>query len=221
MGHFLIDHASVLPKAFDEATFAMYGTALRGQTQQRERWKRAVGATEGAVGEAIGQVYVDRHFPPQAKTEMDALVANLRKAMALNLDELTWMGDDTKSWLRPSPSFNPKVGYPKEFETYEGLPSETAPGEQHPGIGMELEDNRSDLGQPVDRDRWFMNPQTVNAYYNPAFNEIVFPAAILDNPFFGMGADPAVNYGAIGGVIGHEMGHGFDDQGPSTTPMAS
>ena len=125
--HFLIDHASVLPKAFDEATFAMYGTALRGQTQQRERWSDAVGATEGAVGEAIGQVYVDRHFPPQAKTEMDALVANLRKAMALNLDELTWMGDDTKVMAQAKPrSFNPGR-LPKEFETYEGLTVETAP----------------------------------------------------------------------------------------------
>ena len=213
--HFLIDHADVLPKAFDEATFAMYGTALRGQTQQRERWKRAVGATEGAVGEAIGQVYVDRHFPPQAKTEMDALVANLRKAMALNLDELTWMGDDTKVMAHAKlESFNPKVGYPSAFETYEGMAlGDSALENSIQAATWSWEDNRSDLGQPVDRDRWFMNPQTVNAYYNPAFNEIVFPAAILDNPFFGMGADPAVNYGAIGGVIGHEMGHGFDDQG--------
>lgn len=213
--HFLIDHASVLPAAFDKATFAVYGTALRGQTEQRERWKRAVSATEGAVGEAIGQVYVDRHFPPQAKTEMDALVENLRKAMALNLDELTWMGPDTKVKAHEKlNSFNPKVGYPKAFETYEGLTlGDNALENSIQASAWSWEDNRSDLGQPVDRDRWFMNPQTVNAYYNPAFNEIVFPAAILDNPFFGMGADPAVNYGGIGGVIGHEMGHGFDDQG--------
>lgn len=213
--HFLMDHASVLPAAFDQATFAFYGTALRGQTEQRKRWKRAVSATEGAVGEAIGQVYVDRHFPPQAKAEMDELVANLRKAMALNLKELDWMGPDTKVMAQAKlDSFNPKVGYPKEFETYEGLTlGSNALENSIQSAIWSWEDNRSDLGQPVDRDQWFMNPQTVNAYYNPAFNEIVFPAAILDNPFFGMGADPAVNYGAIGGVIGHEMGHGFDDQG--------
>ena len=213
--HFLIDHSSVLPAAFDEATFAMYGTALRGQTEQRERWKRAVSATEGAVGEAIGQVYVDRHFPPQAKVEMDELVANLRKAMALNLDELKWMGPDTKVMAHAKlDSFNPKVGYPKEFETYEGLTlGDSALENSMASAKWSWEDNRSDLKKPVDRDQWFMNPQTVNAYYNPAFNEIVFPAAILDHPFFGLGADPAVNYGAIGGVIGHEMGHGFDDQG--------
>jgi putative endopeptidase len=213
--HFLIDHASVLPAAFDQATFAMYGTALRGQTEQRERWKRAVSATEGAVGEAIGQVYVDRHFPPQAKVEMDELVANLRKAMALNLDELKWMGPDTKVMAHAKlDSFNPKVGYPKEFETYDGLTlGDSALENSMASARWSWEDNRSDLKKPVDRDQWFMNPQTVNAYYNPAFNEIVFPAAILDHPFFGLGADPAVNYGAIGGVIGHEMGHGFDDQG--------
>ena len=213
--HFLIDHSSVLPTAFDEATFALYGTALRGQTEQRERWKRAVRATEGAVGEAIGQVYVDRHFPPQAKVEMDTLVANLRKAMALNLDELAWMGPETKVMAHAKlQSFNPKVGYPNEFETYDDLTlGDSALDNSMQVAAWGWEDNRSDLGQPVDRDRWFMNPQTVNAYYNPAFNEIVFPAAILDHPFFGLGADPAVNYGAIGGVIGHEMGHGFDDQG--------
>ncbi|HCH64312.1 MAG TPA: zinc metalloprotease [Deltaproteobacteria bacterium] len=213
--HFLIDHASVLPAAFDDATFALYGTAMRGQTEQRKRWKRAVRATEGAVGEAIGQVYVDRHFPPQAKVEMDALVANLSKAMALNLDELTWMGPETKVMAHAKlASFNPKVGYPKEFETYEGLTiGDNALENSIQNAAWSWEDNRSDLKKPVDRDQWFMNPQTVNAYYNPAFNEIVFPAAILDHPFFGMGSDPAVNYGAIGGVIGHEMGHGFDDQG--------
>lgn len=213
--HFLMDHASVLPAAFDEATFAMYGTALRGQTQQKARWKRAVRATEGMVGEAIGQVYVDRFFPPQAKSEMDTLVENLRKAMALNLDELQWMGPDTKVMAHAKlNSFNPKVGYPNTFETYEGLTlGDNALENSIQSSAWSWEDNRSDLDKPVDRDRWFMNPQTVNAYYNPAFNEIVFPAAILDHPFFGLGADPAVNYGAIGGVIGHEMGHGFDDQG--------
>jgi putative endopeptidase len=213
--HFLIDHAANLPALFDETVFAMYGTALSGQTEQRERWKRAVGATESAVGEAIGQVYVDRHFPAQAKVEMDELVENLRKAMALNLDELTWMGPETKVMAHAKlQSFNPKVGYPAEFETYDGMTmGDSALENSIQASAWSWADNMSDLKKPVDRDQWFMNPQTVNAYYNPAFNEIVFPAAILNNPFFGMGADPAVNYGAIGGVIGHEMGHGFDDQG--------
>ncbi|MDG1482609.1 MAG: M13 family metallopeptidase [Myxococcota bacterium] len=213
--HFLMDHASVLPKAIDDAVFAMYGTALRGQTEQRPRWQRAVSATEEAVGEAIGQIYVDRHFPPQAKVEMDALVANLRTAMALNLDELAWMGPDTKVMAHAKlDSFNPKVGYPAEFEVYQTMTlGEDALTNDIQSSSWSLADNLSDLKKPVDRDQWFMNPQTVNAYYNPAFNEIVFPAAILDNPFFGLGNDAAVNYGAIGGVIGHEMGHGFDDQG--------
>lgn len=213
--HFLIDHADVLPARIDQAVFALYGTTMRGQTEQRERWKRAVSATEGAVGEAIGQVYVDRHFPPQARAEMDDLVANLRTAMGVSLDELEWMGPETKVQAHAKlDSFNPKVGYPDEFETYADLVvGDNALENSLAAEAWAFADNMADLGQPVDRDRWFMNPQTVNAYYNPAFNEIVFPAAILEAPFFGLGADPAVNYGAIGGVIGHEMGHGFDDQG--------
>ena len=213
--HFLIDHSDVLPASVDTAVFALYGTLLRGQTEQRERWKRAVSGTEGAVGEAIGQVYVDRHFPPQARDEMTVLVENLRKAMALNLDELAWMGPETKVQAHAKlQSFNPKIGYPENFETYEGMTlGEDALANSIASSAWHMQDNLADLGQPVDRDRWFMNPQTVNAYYNPTFNEIVFPAAILEQPFFGLSADPAVNYGAIGGVIGHEMGHGFDDQG--------
>ena len=213
--HFLIDHADVLPSAVDTEVFALYGTAMRGQTEQRERWKRAVGATEGAVGEAIGKVYVDRHFPPQAKEEMGELVSNLRAAMALNLEELEWMGPETKVQAHAKlHTFNPKIGYPDEFETYEGMT--VGGGALENAIAAEAwayGDNMSNLDKPVDRNEWFMTPQTVNAYYNPAFNEIVFPAGILDQPFFGLSADPAVNYGAIGGVIGHEMGHGFDDQG--------
>ena len=213
--HFLIDHASVLPQAVDAPVFAMFGTALRGQAEQRPRWKRAVGSTEDAVGEAIGQVYVERHFPPQARAEMDELVENLRAAMALNVDELAWMGPETKVQAHAKlQSFNPKVGYPDTFETYDGMVlGDDALANDLASSAWHTADNMAKLSQPVDRDEWFMNPQTVNAYYNPAFNEIVFPAAILDNPFFGLGADPAVNYGAIGGVIGHEMGHGFDDQG--------
>ena len=213
--HFLVDHADVLPAAIDEATFAFYGTQMRGQTEQRPRWKRGVQSTQGALGEAIGEVYVERHFPPEARAEMDELVANLRAAMALNLDELVWMGDETKVQAHDKlDSFNPKIGYPDEFETYDALVvGDGALANSLAVSAWATADNLADLAKPVDRDRWFMPPQTVNAYYNPAFNEIVFPAAILEAPFFNLSADAAVNYGAIGGVIGHEMGHGFDDQG--------
>lgn len=213
--HFLIDHASVLPTEIDDAVFAFYGTALRGQPAQRERWKRAVSATQGVLGEAIGKVFVERHFPPENKAAMDQLVSNLRKAMAANLLDLDWMGVETRARAEEKlNSFNPKIGYPEKFESYETLSVGTSALEN--AIAAERwsrQDNLSDLGQTVDRTKWFMTPQTVNAYYNPSFNEIVFPAAILQPPFFNLSADPAVNYGAIGGVIGHEMGHGFDDQG--------
>lgn len=213
--HFLIDHADVLPSEIDEASFAFYGTALRGQPEQRERWKRAVSETENVLGEAVGKVFVERHFPPENKAAMDDLVVNLRKAMAVNIAELTWMGDETKvKAVEKLDSFNPKIGYPDKFETYETLEVSADPLANKMAAGQwAFDDNMSWLGTKVDKTRWFMTPQTVNAYYNPSFNEIVFPAAILQPPFFGLTADPAVNYGAIGGVIGHEMGHGFDDQG--------
>lgn len=214
--HFLSDHAAVLPTAIDEANFAFYGTTLRGQPEQRERWKRGVGATENALGEAVGQIYVDRHFQPEAKEAMVELVENLRSAMAQNLEHIDWMGDDTKVEAYDKlGKFTPKIGYPDKFETYDSLvivegdafANEMALGE------WQWEDMISQLGGPIDRTEWFMFPQTVNAYYSPNRNEIVFPAAILQPPFFDLYADPAVNYGAIGAVIGHEMGHGFDDQG--------
>lgn len=213
--HFLIDHAEVLPEDIDTEVFAFYGTALRGQPQQRERWKRAVSATEGILGEAIGEVFVERYFPPENKAAMDDLVANLRKAMKSNLEELTWMGAETKVKAEEKlNSFNPKIGYPEEFEAYDTLTvGESALDNAIAASKWQMEDNFSKLGTTVDKTEWFMTPQTVNAYYNPSFNEIVFPAAILQPPFFNLSADPAVNYGAIGGVIGHEMGHGFDDQG--------
>lgn len=213
--HFLIDHSGVLPEEIDREVFAFYGTTLRGQPQQRERWKRAVSATEGVLGEAIGKVFVERYFPPENKAAMDELVANLRKAMAANLEELTWMSDTTKVKAEEKlNSFNPKIGYPDKFETYDTLVvTSSALDNAMAAAQWAMEDNLSDLGTTVDKTKWFMTPQTVNAYYNPAFNEIVFPAAILQPPFFNLSADPAVNYGAIGGVIGHEMGHGFDDQG--------
>ena len=213
--HFLSDFASVLPKEIDDANFAFYGTTLRGQPEQRERWKRAVQATQGTLGEAIGKVFVARYFPPENKAAMDDLVANLRKAMAANLEDLGWMSEATKVKAEAKlDAFTPKIGYPDEFETYDTLVvGNNALDNAIAAQKWATEDNLADLGQPVDRTRWFMTPQTINAYYNPSFNEIVFPAAILQPPFFNISADPAVNYGAIGGVIGHEMGHGFDDQG--------
>jgi len=214
--HFLSDHASVLPKTIDDASFEFYGKTLRGQEEQRERWKRGVRAIDGTLGEAVGKVYVDRHFPPASKVSMDELVENLRKAMEQNLDNLDWMGADTKVEARAKlAAFEPLIGYPENFETYEGLTITADSAFQNNMSASEwgYKDMLSDLGKPIDRTEWFMNPQTVNAYYSPNRNQIVFPAAILEAPFFNASADAAVNYGAIGGVIGHEMGHGFDDQG--------
>ncbi len=213
--HFLIDHAGVLPKEIDDKVFAFYGTALLGQPEQRKRWKRAVSATEGALGEAVGKVFVERYFPPENKAAMDELVANLREAMASNVAELTWMSDATKAKaVEKLDTFNPKIGYPDTFETYDTLVvGSNALDNAMATANWGREDNLSWLGTKVDKTLWIMTPQTVNAYYNPSFNEIVFPAAILQPPFFNLTADPAVNYGGIGGVIGHEIGHGFDDQG--------
>ncbi len=213
---FLSQHADMLPTRFDEANFAFYGQTLQGTPEQRARWKRAIGATEGALGELVGQAYVDRYFPPGNKAAMDQLVANLRLAMAQGIDEIEWMGAETKEQARAKlATFDPKIGYRDNLESYDGL-------NIHPGNPLrnaiaaeawQVTDNIAKLGGPIDRTEWFMLPQTVNAYYNSTKNEIVFPAAILQQPFFGISADPAVNYGAIGGVIGHEIGHGFDDQG--------
>jgi putative endopeptidase len=213
---FLIDHAPVLPKEIDDAQFAFYGTFLNGQPEQRPRWKRAIAATEGQLGEQLGALYSARYFPPESKAAMDELVANLRKALAESIAENDWMSEATKrEAVAKLEAFTPKIGYPDEFETYEGLTirADAPLANRLAAIAWQREDNRSKLGKLVDRTEWGMLPQTVNAYYNSVFNEIVFPAAILQQPFFGPGADPAVNYGAIGGVIGHEIGHGFDDQG--------
>ena len=208
--------ASVLPKRIDDAAFAFYGTTLSGQPQQRARWKRAISAVEGSVGELAGQVYAERYFPAANKAAMEKLVGNLRVAMAANLKELTWMGPATRTQAQAKlDAFRPKIGYPNKYKTYDGLVlrADSAFANAQAVDAWEEADNLSRLGKPVDRDEWFMFPQTVNAYYNPSGNEIVFPAAILQPPFFALTNDDAVNYGAIGGVIGHEMGHGFDDQG--------
>ena len=213
---FLENNAAILPSRFDEADFAFYGQTLQGTPEQRARWKRAIGETEGLMGELLGKSYVARYFPPENKAAMDELVANLRVAVAQSIDEIEWMGEDTKvQALAKLDSFDPKIGYRDNLETYEGL--EIVPGDplanRMAAAKWQWQDNLAKLGGPIDRTEWFMLPQTVNAYYNATKNEIVFPAAILQLPFFALSADPAVNYGAIGGVIGHEIGHGFDDQG--------
>lgn len=213
--NYLRTHADVLPKRIDDTVFAFYGTALTGTTEQRPRWRRGVAAVEGAIGEGVGKVYAARYFPAENKAEMDKLVANLRTAMASNLDGLTWMGEATKVEARDKlAKFTPKIGYTEKFETYDTLTvGAGAFGNTDAAGDWAYEDMISKLGEPIDRTEWGMLPQTVNAYYSPGRNEIVFPAAILQPPFFNLSADPAVNYGGIGGVIGHEMGHGFDDQG--------
>jgi putative endopeptidase len=214
--HLIRNNAAVLPKNIDDEVFAFYGTTLNGQPQQRERWKRAVQAVNGSMGEAIGQIYVQRHFPPAAKQQMSDLVENLRRAYGERIDQLSWMSAETKVAAREKlATFRPKIGYPDRWKDYSGL--EVRAGDafgnnKRAGI-FDWNFDLARLARPTDKDEWFMTPQTVNAYYNPTFNEIVFPAAILQPPFFDPNADPAVNYGAIGGVIGHEMGHGFDDQG--------
>jgi putative endopeptidase len=214
--HFLIDHAAVLPHDIDAANFAFFGTLLSGQLQQRPRWKRGISAVEEEIGELLGQVYARRYFPAANRIAMQGLVGNLRRAMAVNLVEIKWMGPQTRrEALAKLAAFTPKIGAPAKFKTYDGLT--ILPGNPLANQiaaskwGHELQLSR--MGKPVDRSEWFMLPQTVNAYYNATFNEVVFPAAILQPPFFNLSADPAVNYGGIGAVIGHEMGHGFDDQG--------
>ncbi|WP_439619842.1 M13 family metallopeptidase [Hyphomonas sp.] len=213
--HLLIDTANVLPSGIDDTVFAFYGKTLGGLETQRERWKRGVDTVENSVGEAVGKVYAERYFPAENKAAMDNLVANLRTAMAENLEVIAWMGADTKAEAEAKLNlFTPKIGYPEKFETYDSLTvSDDAFANQMAVSDWAYKDMLSDLGQPIDRTEWGMLPQTVNAYYSPNRNEIVFPAAILQPPFFNLSADPAVNYGAIGAVIGHEIGHGFDDQG--------
>mgnify|MGYP003664755295 FL=1 len=213
--HLLIDTSDVLPASIDNTVFDFYGKTLSGQEEQRERWQRGVDTVENSVGEAVGKVYAARYFPAENKAAMDQLVANLRVALSQNLENLDWMGAATKAEAEAKLDlFTPKIGYPEKFETYDSLVvSDDAFANQMAVNAWAYQDMLSDLGQPIDKTEWGMLPQTVNAYYSPNRNEIVFPAAILQPPFFNLSADPAVNYGAIGGVIGHEIGHGFDDQG--------
>ena len=214
--HFLVTHAGVMPKAIDDERFDFYGRTLNGQPEQRERWKRGVASVDGAIGEVVGQLYVKKHFPPEAKEKMVELVENLRKAYAQRIRGLSWMSEDTKKVaLEKLGTFRPKIGYPDKWKDYTAL--EVKAGDAFGNIVrarvFDWNFDLARLSRPTDKDEWFLTPQTVNAYYNPVFNEIVFPAAILQPPYFDPNADIAINYGGIGGVIGHEMGHGFDDQG--------
>lgn len=208
--------APFLSSAFVDANFAFYGTELTGVPVNRERWKRGVGFVEAAMGEAVGKVYVERHFPPAAKDAMDELVANLIEAYRQSISQLEWMTEATRQRaLEKLAAFTPKVGYPVKWKDYSALEVDAADviGNVLRTNAWEHDRQLAKLGAPIDRDEWYMTPQTVNAYYNPLMNEIVFPAAILQFPFFDLERDPAANYGGIGAVIGHEIGHGFDDQG--------
>jgi putative endopeptidase len=208
--------AAYLTDAVVEANFDFYGRTLSGTEEIRERWKRAVSLVEALMGDAVGRVYVERHFPPDAKARMDVLVDNLREAYRVSINDLEWMTPETRRRaLAKLDKFTAKIGYPKKWRDYSTLVID--PSDLYGNVirGAEVEHARelAKLGGPVDRAEWFMTPQTVNAYYNPGMNEIVFPAAILQPPFFDADADDAANYGGIGAVIGHEIGHGFDDQG--------
>ena len=214
--HIASDNATSLPKAFDDASFEFFSKTLRGQEVQRDRWKRGVQMLDGLIGEGLGELYVAKYFPPENKAKMDDLVANLRSAMGERLKTLAWMDDATRAEaVKKLGTFDPRVGYPVKWRDYTAYTVEAGKLFENVRAGRKFEWNRqvARLGQPVDREEWGMNPQTVNAYYNPLVNQITFPAAILQPPFFDPNADPAINYGAIGAVIGHEMGHGFDDQG--------
>ncbi|WP_223164335.1 M13 family metallopeptidase [Nocardioides mesophilus] len=208
--------SAYLSSAFVEETFDFYGKTLNGTPELRVRWKRGVAFVEGAVGEAVGEEYVARHFPPRAKEMMDDLVANLIEAYRRNIAALDWMGEETKQRAyRKLETFRPKIGYPEKFRDYSALEvrHDDLIGNARRAAAFESDRQLRKIGSPVDRDEWFMLPQTVNAYYNPGTNEICFPAGILQKPFFDVDAEPAENYGGIGAVIGHEVGHGFDDQG--------
>lgn len=214
--HIISGRASYLTEDLVEANFDFYGRTLSGAQEVRDRWKRGVGLVEGALGEAVGEVYVQRHFPTEHKEHMDRLVKTLIEAYRVSITELDWMGPETKvKALAKLDAFDPKIGYPVKWKDYSALTIDPADlvGNVRRANEVETARDLAKVGQPIDRDEWHMTPQTVNAYYNPAMNEIVFPAAILRPPFFDSEAEDAVNYGGIGAVIGHEIGHGFDDQG--------
>ncbi len=214
--HLISGAAPFLNKALDDENFRFYQGVLSGVEEKEPRWKRGVDVINGVLGEVVGKIYVAKHFKPEAKERMTQLVENLRKAYGEGIKGLEWMGEETKKQaLDKLAKFDPKIGYPDKWKDYSELEIDAGDlaGNMRSATMVAVKQNREKLGQPIDRTQWFMNPQTVNAYYNPVMNEIVFPAAILQPPFFNLEADDAVNYGGIGAVIGHEMGHGFDDQG--------
>jgi predicted metalloendopeptidase len=214
--HLVDAYASYLNKAFVDERFDFYGKTLSGVKEQEPRWKRGVGAIERSQGESLGKLYVGEYFPPERKARMEALVKNLLVAYKQSIDKLDWMSPATKKEAQAKlAKFTPKIGYPNKWKDYSALVVSRDDLVGNVMRSREVEYNRelNKLGKPIDRDEWGMTPQTINAYYNPEMNEIVFPAAILQPPFFDANADDAVNYGGIGAVIGHEISHGFDDQG--------
>ena len=214
--HFISNNAEFLPRAFDQANFDFYSRALRGVERQRDRWKRGLAVLNRTLGEDVGQLYVARYFPEESRRQMTELVANLRASLGDRLRQNSWMDEETRqAALAKLDAFDPRVGFPDKWIDYSSLQVDPADLLGNIMRAQEFQHNLqlSRLPNPVDRTLWGMTPQMVNAYYSPLTNQITFPAAILQPPFFDPNADPAVNYGAIGAVIGHEMGHGFDDQG--------
>ncbi|WP_323142306.1 M13 family metallopeptidase [Massilia phyllosphaerae] len=214
--HLIESYGSFLSKNFADERFDFYGRTLSGVKEQEPRWKRGVGAVERAQGEALGKLYVAEYFPAERKARMEALVKNLLAAYKQSIDKLDWMSPATKKEAQAKlATFNPKIGYPNKWKDYSALTvkRDDLVGNVMRSRVVEADRELNKLGRPIDRDEWGMTPQTINAYYNPEMNEIVFPAAILQPPFFDANADDAVNYGGIGAVIGHEISHGFDDQG--------
>jgi len=214
--HVLSGASPYLSSAFVNENFAFFGTTLSGTPELKDRWKRGVALVEGGLGEAVGQIFVERHFPPAAKDRMVELVANLIEAYRVDIAALDWMSEQTKAKAYEKLNkFTPKIGYPDKWRDYSSLKISATDliGNLNSIAEFQAAYEFAKVGAPVDRTEWFMFPQTVNAYYNPGMNEIVFPAAILQPPFFDLEADDAANYGGIGAVIGHEIGHGFDDQG--------
>lgn len=211
----VLQFAPYMNREMVDLHFDFFGRTLTGAPELRARWKRGVGFVENLMGEAVGKLYVERHFPPEAKTQMDALVDRLLEAYRDSISTLSWMSDQTKEKaLAKLATFSPKIGYPDKWRDYSTLAvSDDLIANVEAASEFEFTRELRKIGQPIDRAEWFMTPQTVNAYYNPGFNEIVFPAAILQYPFFDPARDAAANYGSIGAVIGHEIGHGFDDQG--------
>ncbi len=214
--HIMDTYGSELTEKIETRHFAFHSTALSGVEEQKPMWRRGVEACNGVLGEIVGKLYVEKHFPPEAKARMEQLVSNLKAAFAKRIDGLDWMSPATKQQAREKLSkFNTKIGYPNKWKDYSKLEikADDLVGNYIRSREVEYRRRIDRLGGPIDRDEWMMTPQTINAYYSATMNEIVFPAAILQPPFFNLQADDAVNYGGIGGVIGHELSHGFDDKG--------